>query len=60
VVITDAHPTTVNSIYSNIGYNSAAKITISAGTNPIDSGQTEIFTLNRYRRNRSKVQCRII
>jgi YVTN family beta-propeller protein len=45
VVITDAHPTTVNSIYNAMGYNSAAIITITASNVLLDSGQTEKFTL---------------
>ena len=46
VIITDAHPTTVNTIYNDIGYNSAANIVISSISNTLlDSGQYVTFTI---------------
>ena len=46
VIVTDAHPTSVNSIYSPIGYNSLPTLTASPSNILLDSGQTESFTLS--------------
>ena len=46
VIVTDASPTTVNSVYSAIGYNSIAALSISASNTILDSGQYTTFTLS--------------